>query len=138
MRKLVLAVAVTAVVFILLIAGGGSIQGQTAPTITAINPPNAGLGSTINITGSGFTFGTQVLFTQGGTTTSFLAFVLSSTSLCVPIPFTLATGSVTIAVSAAGGPSTGVPYTIGTTTTGEPAACTATVTPTSGPAAAAT
>jgi hypothetical protein len=77
------------------------------PAITRLNPTSGLVGTTVTITGTGFTGATGVTF-NGTAATTFT--VVSATSITVTVPVGATTGAVT--VTTPGGTSNGITFTV--------------------------
>src|SRR3989475_3114202 len=86
-------------------------SGSTAPMITNLNPASGAVGSPVTITGTNFGTpqGSSAVTFNGvsGTPTSW-----SATSILVPVPSTLSTGSATVIVMVNSTPSNGATFTV--------------------------
>ena len=97
----------------------------SAPTLTGVSPAAELPGTVVTLTGTNFTAGSTVAF--GGTAATG-GTVVSATSLTVPVPGSLASGSAPITVSTAGGASAALPFTaLAVYDGGTPDACTSAV-----------
>jgi hypothetical protein len=84
----------------------------TAPTVTGFNPTSAAVGTSVTISGTGFTGATGVLF--NGTASSFT--VLNATTISVTVPAGATTGRVSVATPSGTGQNQ-VDFTVTASTT---------------------